>query len=280
MATVVELNVYPVKGCAALPVGEAVLRYPGLAHDRTFLVVDDRGVFRSQRTDPRLALIRAGVDADGMRLTLRTGEPDGAPADLPADELHVDVDTESARVDVEMFRTPYRAIDQGPEAAAWLTAVLGVPSRLVRVPPEHERVTKGVFPGTAAFADSGALLVLSRASLAGLNTRLVDGGGAALPMARFRPNVVVDGWDAAHREDDARRVTIGAAEIGFAKKATRCVVTTVDQVRGVKSGPEPLRTLAAYRRGPDGGVVFGAQYSVLTPGKLTVGDQVVVTEWA
>ncbi|MGW0662400.1 MOSC domain-containing protein [Streptodolium elevatio] len=269
MASVVELNVYPVKGCAALPASEAVLTDAGIAHDRTFMVVDDRGVFRSQRTDPRLSVVHAGIDADGRRLALRAAE---------AGELFLDVDTESPRVDIEMFGTPYRGIDQGDAVAAWLTGVLGVPSRLVRVPPEHERVTPGLVPGTAAFADSGALLVVSRASLDGLNARLGDAG--PLPMTRFRPNIVVDGWTEPHREDDVRRMLVGNTELAFAKQAGRCVVTTVDQVRGVKAGPEPLRTLATYRRGASGGVLFGAQYSVVRPGKLAIGDTVDVTEWA
>ncbi|WP_436774492.1 MOSC domain-containing protein [Yinghuangia sp. YIM S09857] len=269
MASVVELNVYPVKGCAALPVSEAVLTDAGIAHDRTFMVVDARGVLRSQRTDPRLSVVHAGIDAEGRTLALRA---EGVG------DLRVDVDTESPRVGVEMFGTPYRAIDQGDAVATWLTEALGVPSRLVRVPPEHRRVTPGVVPGTAAFADAGALLVVSRSSLDGLNARIGDGG--PLPMTRFRPNIVVDGWTEPHREDDVRRMLVGNAELAFAKQAGRCVVTTVDQLRGVKTGPEPLRTLATYRRGASGGVLFGAQYSVVRPGKLAIGDPVEVTEWA
>lgn len=264
MARVVELTVYPIKGCAALPHTEALLTEAGLAHDRTFMVVGDDGVFRSQRTDPRLAIVHAGIDPDGLALTLR------APG---AEELVHAVDSASARVPVEMFGQPYRGIDQGDAVAAWLSGVLGAPSRLVRVPPEHERVTQGLVPGTAAFADSGAVLVVSRASLAELNRRIP---GADLPMDRFRPNIVVDGWETPHHEDDVRRVVIGDTELGFAKRAGRCVVTTVDQARGVKAGPEPLRTLATYRRGDAGKVMFGSQFSVLRTGKLAVGDAVTV----
>jgi uncharacterized protein YcbX len=56
------------------------------------------------------------------------------------------------------------------------------------------------------------------------------------------------------------------------------VVTTVDQRAGVKAGPEPLRTLADYRR-TDGGVAFGAKFSVIRPGKLSVGDAIAVSSW-
>jgi len=38
----------------------------------------------------------------------------------------------------------------------------------------------------------------------------------------------------------------------------------------------PIRALATYRRAPGGGVAFGAKFSVLRTGKLTVGDEVAV----
>ena len=107
------------------------------------------------------------------------------------------------------------------------------------------------------------------ASLRELNARLSE----PLPMSRFRPNIVVDGW-AAHQEDHERLLTIGDTELGFAKAAVRCAVTMVDQDNGAKAGPEPLRTLADYRRDPAGGVTFGAKYAVLRTGKLAVGDEV------
>ena len=69
-------------------------------------------------------------------------------------------------------------------------------------------------------------------------------------------------------------------ELGYAKLAIRCAVAMVDQGSGVKAGPEPIRTLAAYRRTSCGGVAFGAKFSVLRAGKLTVADEVTVISWA
>ncbi|MEU2794743.1 MOSC N-terminal beta barrel domain-containing protein [Streptomyces sp. NPDC007100] len=269
-AIVTGLTYYPVKGCAGVTASEAELTPAGLAHDRSFMVTGVDGVFRSQRRDPRLAVIRPEIGAGGGRLTLR------APG---ADPLHLEVDTASARREVELFKTAYRGIDQGEAAAAWLTEVLGAPSRLVRVPPEHDRVTDGLTPGTSGYADSCALHVLSLSSLELLHARLAEQGAAPLPMGRFRPNVVVDGWEAPHTEDRVRRVRIGGAELGYAKLAVRCAVTTVEQESGARTGPEPLRTLAGYRRAAAGGVVFGAKFAVLRPGKLSVGDEVAVSSW-
>jgi uncharacterized protein YcbX len=148
------------------------------------------------------------------------------------------------------------------------------------VPPEHDRVTDGWTSGTSGYADSSAVHLLSQTTVDALNRRLAERGGPALPMSRFRPNIVIDGWEEAHREDQARRVGIGNAELGYAKLAIRCVVTTIDQRRAVKAGHEPLRTLATYRRSSQGGVAFGVKFSVLRPGKLTLGDEVNVSSWS
>ncbi|MYS83618.1 MOSC domain-containing protein [Embleya scabrispora] len=270
MATVVELICYPIKGCAGTPCERALLTPAGLAHDRAFMVVDGDGVFRTQRRDPQLARIRPHIDAAGERLTLR--RPDAAP-------VTIEVDTTGPRGDVHLFGNPFRGIDQGDAAADWLSQALGAESRLVRVPPEHARVTDGAIPGTAGYADSSPLHMLSRTSLDLLNARLGERGEAPLPMTRFRPNVVVEGWAEPHTEDRVRRCTVGEAELGYAKLAIRCAVTLVDQETGIKAGREPLRAFADYRRAPQGGVAFGGKFAVLRPGKLSVGDELAVTEW-
>jgi uncharacterized protein YcbX len=158
--------------------------------------------------------------------------------------------------------------------------VLGEPSRLVRVPPEHRRVTDGETPGTSAYADSSAVLVTSWASWEALNDRIVGRGEDPVPMARFRPNVVVAGWPEPHVEDRVRTVEVGGAELGFTKLAIRCAVTLVDQDTGERVGPEPLRTLATYRRDPGGGVAFGAKFSVVRPGRVALGDALRVHRWS
>ncbi|GAA2272650.1 MOSC N-terminal beta barrel domain-containing protein [Kitasatospora cystarginea] len=270
MASVVELSYYPVKGCAGTSAREAMMTPAGLAHDRSFMVISEDGVFRTQRRDPRLALIQPEISADGERLTLRA--PDSDP-------VGIDVDTSGPRRQVNLFGASYRGIDQGETAAAWLSKVLGAGSRLVRVPPEHARVTDGRTPGTSGYADSCAVHVISRATLRLLNERMAEGGSHPLPMSRFRPNIVLDGWDGPHTEDRAHRMTIGETELGYAKLAIRCAVVMVDQDSAAKAGPEPLRTLATYRRAAQGGVAFGSKYAVLRPGKIAVGDDVQVSLW-
>ena len=68
------------------------------------------------------------------------------------------------------------------------------------------------------------MLVISRASLAELNSRLPK----ALPMERFRPNVVIDGVG-AYDEDRIHELRAGAVTLRIVKPCTRCSITTTDQ---------------------------------------------------
>ncbi|MEV5868146.1 MOSC N-terminal beta barrel domain-containing protein [Streptomyces tendae] len=266
---IAQLAYYPVKGCAAVRPTTAVITPAGITHDRAFLVVDGKGVYRTQRRHPQLALITPEVSPDGSRMSLQ--HPDLAP-------LSFAVARNGPRRSVDLFGKPFLGIDQGPVVGEWLSQAVGEASRLVRVPPDHRRVTDGHTPGTSGYADSSAVHLLSTASVALLNEKLRSAGKPAVPMERFRPNIVVDGWEHAHTEDLPRRMTIGDCELGYAKLALRCVVTTVDQRSARRTGPEPLRTLAGYRR-TRGGLALGTKFAVVRPGTVSVGDPVVVTRW-
>jgi len=99
-------------------------------------------------------------------------------------------------------------------------------------------------PGArTAFTDGFPLLLIGEGSLADLNARLPS----PVSMRRFRPNLVIAG-SAPYAEDGWRRIRIGALTFQVVKPCSRCVVTTVDPDTGLAEGPEPLRTLATYRR--------------------------------
>ncbi len=261
------------KGLAGVSVERTDVLATGLRHDRTFMLVDPDGTFLSQRTVPAMAALHAEVLRDGDTLRFSA---DGA------DDLEVPVAYDGKRRDVSLFERWFGAgVVQDAAADEWFSERLGRPVALVRVTPEHERPGWGVHQGHTGFGDAHALLVTSLSSLDGLNERIVEAGADPIPMNRFRPNIVISGWPVAHTEDRVLRASVGAAEIGYAARAIRCAVPTVDQATGEKRGPEPTRTLAKYRRQPDygGGVSFGMKAAVLTPGVVTVGDEILVHDW-
>ncbi|MFL6118466.1 MOSC domain-containing protein [Actinophytocola sp.] len=171
------------------------------------------------------------------------------------------------KLDVEKW--PGTGIDQGDDVARWLGDVLGRPARLVREPARAARARR---------PDPTTVPITTESSLDLLNTHIQRRGASAVPMTRFRPNIVITGWPAPHTEDRVHHMTIGTTGVGFSELAIRCAMTMTDQATGHRRGPEPLRTLADYRREPDG-VSFGLKATVLTPGHIATNDPVTVTAW-
>jgi uncharacterized protein YcbX len=272
MATVHALTYYPIKGCAGVTVDRAQVTETGLAHDRSFAVVGpgDPMPALTQRELARLAVGRAQVLHEGTKLGL------SAPG---VEDVMLDVVASGPTTPMSVHNWVGAGLDQGEDAAGWFSEVLGTPVRLMRVTPDHDREGSGKTPGRTGFADSTALLITSLSSLDALNARIIEKGGDPLPMNRFRPNIVVAGWRLPHTEDRVWRMSAGEVEIAYGKRDIRCVVTTIDQLAGEKAGHEPLRTLADYRREPEGGVSFGMKAAVLRPGTIFAGDQVDITEW-
>lgn len=269
-AVVSDLACYPVKSCRAVPLESARVADRGFADDRLWMVADPDGTFRTQRTLPALARITAELDDGTLRLhhdeheSLAVAVPGGAAAGMDA-----------RRTTARIWKDECAALDAGDEAAAWLREVLGEPLRLVRIADEaHRRLdpewVDDPEPQTG-FADGYPFLLTTRPSLADLNARLAE----PVPMARFRPNIVVDGDIEAFAEDGWRRLRIGDVEFDVVKPCARCVVIATDQQSGARA-KEPLRTLASYRRADGGGVIFGQNLVHRGRGTIRLGDPVEV----
>lgn len=77
-------------------------------------------------------------------------------------------------------------------------------------------------------------------------------------MTRFRPNIVIEGAGPGAEDRHGSLAIDAGPRLLLVKRCDRCVVTTVDQYTGQKTGKEPLRTLARLRRNlRTGGAWFG-----------------------
>jgi uncharacterized protein YcbX len=65
-------------------------------------------------------------------------------------------------------------------------------------------------------------------------------------MARFRPNIVIDGVG-AYDEDRIHELRADGVALRIVKPCSRCAITTTDQETGERDGEEPLVTLKTYR---------------------------------
>lgn len=260
------LYTYPIKSCAGLSHDQIMLSSRGLLHDREWMVVDAGGTFITQREIPRMALITPTLDSSGVTVN--------APS-MPTLRVPYVLNQSRERRQVTVWRYQGEAEDAGDEAAGWFSTYLGVPARLVRMPNDVKRMTSADYtddPGEIGFADGYPLLFISKASLADLNGRLVERGKAPVPMNRFRPNVVISGCE-PYAEDGWKQVTIAGIRFDVVKPCARCAITTVDQTQGKSPDiREPLATLATYRRGINGGAMFGQNVIHRGTGTISVGD--------
>lgn len=280
MAILTELNLYPIKSCAGIALREAILTAAGLMsehiYDREWMVVDTQGEFITQRNHPKLALITPRIKAD----TLELRAPGMLRLEIPLGLPHPD---DAKTLQVRVWNDTVNAYDCDETTAAWFSNFLGVPCRLVRFHTDAKRIASTKWTGSIEapmlFSDGYPMLVISEASLVDLNEKLIAQGRSALPMNRFRPNIVIGGVD-AFEEDYAQSFKLGDATLKPVKPCPRCPVPSIDQATG-EFGPDPLDMLRTYRTDPkvDGGITFGMN-TILLEGEdqlLRVGQEVEVS---
>jgi uncharacterized protein len=154
------------------------------------------------------------------------------------------------------------------ELAAVLSDLAGEPLRLLRF-PEGEAVDRSG-DGAVSIQSTGSLSALGRE--AGVDEP-VDG-------RRFRMTFTLSGAG-EHDEDSwiGRRVHVGGVVVVPEGNVGRCAITTQDPDTGVPT-LDTLKTLARYR----GELVtteplpFGVHARVVVPGRVRVGDPVVVED--
>ncbi|OHV09924.1 MOSC domain-containing protein [Kushneria phosphatilytica] len=277
MAEITALNIYPVKALGGIALESVELTGEGLALDRRWMVTTESGRFITQRELPIMATIEVHLDTyhlilcapDRRHLFVPLSRPTG-----PAEPLKI-------------FRDHCAGVDEGDEAAAWLTDVLGLwhgeTLRLKRVPEDNHRLVDpqrlGSLEARTGFADGFPLLIATCESLEDLNARLRTHHHRPVPMSRFRPNIVLAGVE-AFAEHYHQRLEGRDFVLWLCKPCQRCRVTTVDQCSGeiVEEG-EPLATLMGYHHVGRSGAFFGENAVVLegSGARLSVGDRVELT---
>jgi uncharacterized protein len=276
--TLGALHLHPIKSCAGITLQDSLLVETGLEFDRAWMLVDAQGEMLTQRQHPRMALVQPTLRQHDLVLR--------APGMLA---MHLALDVVEAPTRVRVWQDIVKACDMGALAAQWFSDFLGVKGlRLVRFDPKQQRLSDPVWAGEIAaqnaFADGYPLLVISTASLEGLNQRLAAAGQAPVTMQRFRPNLVLGGLPDAHGEDFIDTLVIAAPEgpvtLKLVKPCTRCTVPDVDPLSGVP-GHAVGDALAAYRADArmQGAITFGMN-AVIVSGfehTLRVGAAVSAT---
>lgn len=273
--TVSELFIYPVKSLRGISLQRALLTTQGLRHDRRFMVVRDDGRFVTQRDWPGLALIETALDDDGVVLSRKGFGEHKLFFEAPPGQ------TGSSKVWNDHVQTS----DEGDAAAAWLSTATACkyPLRLVRMAAaftrQHNDADRFGKENATQFADASPYLLANQDSLDALNAELQARGHAAVPMNRFRANIVVAGLPAFSERDTA---SLGNDHYAFGLRdaCERCVVPTIDQATAIKDPQhEPFKTLTDINPMPGKRAPAFAENSVLLRGAgqfIQIGDELEI----
>lgn len=265
-----EIFVYPIKSLGAVSLESSVVESRGLQFDRRWMLVDENNKFLTQREFPKMATVAVEILKNGLSVST-----DGKSLEIPFETSARETST------VKIWSSRCRAKICEKAFSDWFSDVLQTDCRLVFMPEETARKVNYFYAvhkdDCVSFADGYPILLAGEESLNDLNARL----DAPVPMNRFRPNLIVAGAE-AFAEDGWRQIKIGAAIFHLVKPCGRCVITTIDQTSGAKTGSEPLKTLANYRipkRSVKRKILFGQNLIAENTGEiLAVGDRIEVVE--
>ena len=281
-ATISELTIFPVKSLQGISLQQAEVTEFGLKWDRFWMVVNEDGQFATQRQLGQMAKITTAITETELILSY---------PNRPS--LHVSLELPEAKSRLgKVWSSECDVWDEGDEARNWLTEVIGLwrgqKLSLVRMAPDFNRQvsqkhTNGAINYTY-FADGYPYLVCNTASLLALNKRLAEQELDAVPMSRFRANIVLQSSD-AFAEHQHSTLTLSQSkqgvELNLCKPCQRCKVIGIDQASGEELVPQqPLKTLMSMSHVEQKGAYFGhnAVVSEATKSQLPlvikVGDSV------
>lgn len=263
MLTLSKIFIYPIKSLGGISVDSAIVEERGLKYDRRFLLVDENGMFITQRSFPQMALLKLCFRDDGFKV-LNTKDNSHAIIPIESDSKEI--------ISVTVWDDVCNAVLVNKDLNVWFSNAINKKCSLVYMPDSERRVVEKKYieeEHIVSFADAYPFLIIGESSLIDLNSRLE----IPLPMNRFRPNFVFIGGN-PYEEDAWKDFKIGDVEFRAVKPCARCMITTTNQDTA-ETGHEPLKTLASYRR-IDGKVMFGMNVVCNKPGVVSINHKIVI----
>ena len=263
-ATLSQINIYPIKSTAGISLSSSWVNLTGLSFDRQFMVMLNNGKMATARQFPQLVRLQTHLQPHGLTLSY----PEKAHLTLCYHEFAKEA------VDTQVWDDRFSAYSTLPIADQWVSEIIGEPAQLLYIGEQVNRIG-GETGASLSFVDGFPLLVISEGSLEDLNQRSPE----THTMDQFRTNLVISGV-APFSEDSWKRIKIGDVEFDIVKPCSRCIMTTVDPLTGIKSSTnEPMKTLATYRSNERGWVIFGQNIIPRNSGMIAQGAKITVLEY-
>ena len=263
---ITELHIYPVKSLGGISLEEARLTSKGLMYDRNWMLLDENGVFMTQRKFPKMALIQTRIK-DGQLIF--SHKKTGSTASIPILKKY----GVTLRSKVWNNSCEVQKVDSIGE---WFSEIFGFRCTLVFFPEKNIRTKEtenGVVQILTSLSDKSPVLITNTASLEELNGRLET----KIPMNRFRSNIIYTGKK-AYEEDGWGSVKIGETEFSTVEICGRCKLINVDHLTGEPTG-QPLEILSKYRK-MDREIKFGMRMTCEVKKEeqpiIKIGDEIIV----
>ncbi len=231
--------------------------------DRQWMIVNDVGVFMSQRKHPKLCLLKAEVSVQTQNLKLSAV---GHKSIL----INSSNGTDRKDINVTIWKDSVIASDCGESVAIWLSEFLGTSCRLVCLNNRTVRSVNTDFAKAGelvAFADGFPTLVVTQESLDEFNSHLE----VPVDVRRFRPNIVIAGAT-PYAEDSWQTIRVGEIEFNLVKPCSRCIIPSVNPDTGQKEMAVNQALLKTRRH--EQITYFGQNALHHGLGKIRVGDAV------
>ena len=280
MLFLTQINIYPVKSLDGFSPTWATVEMRGLQHDRRWMLVDEAGVFMSQRTTRKMTQLRASIEGKDLLIVDKNN---------PTHNITIPIAAEGEIMQVSVWEDTTQGMKISAEADAFLSDFLGVKCHLVKMPDTtnrrlEERYNSG--DDIVSYADGYPYLIIGETSITDLNARLktpLNTDNQPLEgLRRFRANFIFSGGK-PYEEETWSEFQIGSVPFLGIKPCGRCVMITLDPDTSEASA-EPLKTLATYRS-ENKKVKFGqnliwcnTESQMDTPQTVHVGSVVSVSE--
>ena len=246
-----QLCIYPVKSLRGFSVKEALLTPQGLAHDRHWMIINEKNNFVTQRKYAQMVLIHTHIENQQLTLSLPNSSV------LPPLVINIHQAPSTDAFEATIWKDTCHVIDEGIEASEWLHKALGEttpPLRLVRMAttprPQSQPQLLGENTHTY-FADAAPFLVANEASLHKVNEQLQAANHNPVPMENFRPNIVLTGID-AFSEHTIKELHHTHYQFTHCYPCQRCVIPTIDITTGVRhSKQQPFSCIADINAMPN-----------------------------
>lgn len=259
-----EIWVYPIKSLGGIRLEHSKVLGKGLEFDRRWMLVDENGVFMTQRTTPSMALFKLKIENGELIIVY-------SPQSI-VHSISLQPNLLEKNEDVIIWDDTVTACEVSKASSAWFSKILNLKCRLVYFPEENSRAVDSNYKVNdehVSLADGYPFLIIGQESLNLLNSKLAQ----PIPMNRFRPNFVFTGGE-PNEEDTWRNFTIGSNRFVGVKPCGRCAIPTINQETAEKSD-EPTRTLATYRR-KENKILFGQNLLATDHQQVKEGDLITI----